>query len=63
MINGEFRRLLEKAILGDRDALGLIIEVYMPLINKHSNINGSLDEDCRQFIMLRVFLAISKFEI
>lgn len=40
----EFRRILEEAIAGSHEALERIFELYDPLINKHSRINGKLDE-------------------
>lgn len=57
----EFRLLLQGAVAGDQDALEDILEMYMPLINNASIINGELDEDCRQYIMMHVALNISKF--
>lgn len=59
----EFRELLQRAIRGDCDAVEQILILYMPLINRHSMIDGRLDEDCRQYILLRVTLSISKFII
>lgn len=41
----EFRRILEEAIAGSHEALERIFELYDPLINKHSRVNGKLDED------------------
>lgn len=53
MTNSEFRSLLEAAVRGNSDALTAIFELYMPLINRLSRYNGQLDEDCRQFILIR----------
>ncbi|MDO5400181.1 MAG: helix-turn-helix domain-containing protein [Eubacteriales bacterium] len=47
----EFQALLQGAVAGDRDALEEIFEMYMPLINHASTINGELDENCRQYMM------------
>ena len=58
-----FSDLLTRAVAGSNDAITEIIELYMPLINSHSRINGSIDEDCRQYIMTRVAFCIPKFVI
>lgn len=57
----EFRLLLQGAVAGDHDALEEFLEMYMPLINNASIINGEMDEDCRQYIMMHIALNISKF--
>jgi hypothetical protein len=65
-MNGMSRRfsdLLSRAIAGDHDAVEEILEMYMPLINHHSRIYGYIDEDCRQYIMMRIALSIQKFTI
>ena len=46
-----------------RDAVEQILILYMPLINRYSMIDGQLDEDCRQYILIRITLSISKFII
>ena len=51
----EFRELLHRAVEG--------LILYMPLINRYSMIDGQLDEDCRQYILIRITLSISKFII
>ena len=63
MTKDEFRRVLEEAVQGNHDALELILRLYTPLINKHSMINGELDEDLRQYIMIHIALNISKFPL
>ncbi len=37
--------------------------LYMPLINRYSVIDGRLDEDCRQYILIHIALNIGKFII
>lgn len=59
----EFRRILEDAVLGSHEALEKIFELYDPLINKHSRIDGKLDEDLKQYILIHIALNISKFDI
>ena len=63
MENKTFETLLRAAIAGSHDALEVIFEMYDPLINKHSQINGVFDEDCKQYILMRIAIQISKFEI
>ena len=59
--NNEFRELLVRAPAGDNEAMTDILEMYMPLINKHSFVNGKLDEDLRQNILLQIVKSIKKF--
>lgn len=58
----QFRVVLLEAIGGSQDALEQLLAMYEPLINKHSMINGVLDEDLRQYILIHIALNISKFE-
>lgn len=53
---------LQQAIDGDNDAIMRIIELYEPLINNNSIIDGRFDEDLKQFILLRFIRKISKFK-
>ena len=62
-MNKKFSDVLARAVAGDHEAIELILEMYAPLIEHHSRINGVVDEDCRQYIMLRVAISISKFVI
>lgn len=59
----EFRMILQAAVAGSHEALEKILELYEPLINKHSWINGKMDEDLRQYILIHIALNISKFDI
>lgn len=59
--NKELKDLIVKAQAGDNEAMTDILELYMPLINKHSFINGRLDEDLRQNILLEIVKSIKKF--
>lgn len=58
-----FRKTLTEAIGGSNEALADIIEMYMPLINRYSYVDGKLDEDLRQYILLHIFKKISNFSI
>jgi DNA-directed RNA polymerase specialized sigma subunit len=62
MKNSKFSETLRAAIAGDRDAAETILLRYMPLINKRSRIDGVIDEDLRQYIMMRVIERIPKFD-
>lgn len=59
--NNEFREILVRAQAGDNEAMTDILELYMPLINKHSFVNGKLDEDLRQNILLQIVKSIKNF--
>ncbi len=59
----EFRDTLERALSGDRTALETILLLYMPLINRYSRIDGELDEDLRQYILLHVVTKLGEFKI
>ena len=57
-----FSEVLRAAIGGDPDAVEAVLARYMPLVNKQSMIGGELDEDLRQYILLRVIMRIPKFD-
>lgn len=57
----EFRKVLESAIEGNKNDIETIINFYLPLINRFSVINGEIDEDLRQDLMIHVVLHLSKF--
>ena len=59
--NKEFREILVRAQAGDNEAMTDILERYMPWINKHSFVNGKLDEDLRQIILLEIVKSIKNF--
>ncbi len=59
----EFRTDLTAAVNGSNEALADIIELYMPLINHYSYVDGIFDEDLRQYILLHIFKNISKFSL
>lgn len=63
MTKEEFFRVLQGAVAGSHDDLEEILKLYMPMINKYSYLNGSLDEDLRQYIMIHIALNISKFSL
>lgn len=59
----EFRKVLEGAIAGNKNDIETIIDIYLPLINRFSVINGVIDEDLRQELMIHVVLNLSKFTL
>lgn len=63
MTPGEFRELLIRAVSGDHAAAEEILLLYLPLINRYSVIDGRLDEDCRQYILIHIALNVGKFII
>jgi len=58
-----FEEMMQKAILGDVEALNKLLYIYEPLINYRSKIDGEFDEDCRQYIMMRIMKNIPKFKL
>ena len=63
MTNIEFRNILTAAVSGEHYALEIILKQYFPLINRYSVIDGKLDEDLRQYILMHIALNIGKFSI
>lgn len=63
MTSEEFRGVLSHAVAGNEDALADLIELYIPLINRLSLVNGKLDEDLRQCILVEIVKSISNFKI
>ena len=59
----EFRSILTGAMAGCHEDLEKILELYMPLIEKNSYINGTLDEDLKQYLMIHIALQIRKFPL
>lgn len=63
MTKDEFRQLLTDAISGDSGSVERILELYKPLIERASFVDGRYDEDCRQYILMRLIDGIRKFKI
>ncbi len=59
----EFESILEQAVSGNKKSIEIILELYAPLINRKSYLNGKLDEDLRQYILMHIIKNISKFKI
>ena len=58
-----FEELVIAAQNGSEEAMTEILEMYMPLINKHSYIDGAIDEDLRQIILMKIIKNIGKFKV
>ena len=59
----EFEKMLQAAVSGSLEALEQLFLLYAPLIDKHSKIDGRIDEDLRQYLLIHIALNISKFVI
>ena len=42
--------------------LSVLIELYMPLINKYSKLDGKINEDLKQVIILKIITNLNKFK-
>lgn len=59
----DFRDLIIEAQKGNNEAMTEILEMYMPVINKHSFVDGQIDEDLRQEILLKIITNIKSFRV
>ncbi len=59
----DFEVRLEKAIAGDESAILELIGQYEPLINKYSRWSGKINDDLKQYIILRFLKSIKNFKI
>ena len=57
----EFEKMLQAAVSGSHEALEQLFLLYAPFIDKHSKVDGQIDEDLRQYILIHIALNISKF--
>lgn len=58
-----FRNLIIEAQKWNNEAMTEIIETYMQVVNKHSYIDGRIDEDLRQENLLKIIMNIGKFKV
>ena len=63
MNRNQFNMTLTSAIAGNHDALEVILKLYAPLIDRASSIDGQMDEDLRQYILIHIAQNISKFPL
>jgi len=59
----DFRKALEGAVAGKHADLEIILKLYAPLIDKYAMWKGQVDEDLRQYLLMRIALNISKFQL
>ena len=59
----EFEQVLQRAVAGSHRDLELILELYDPLIRKHSHVNGAFDVELNQYLLIHIALNIHKFTI
>lgn len=57
----DFKVLFEKAQSGDSNAMEELIKMFMPVLYKNSYINGSLDKDCLQELIIKFMKSVHKF--
>jgi hypothetical protein len=58
----KFSVVLRAAIAGDPDSVEAILSRYMPLFTMQSVVDGKLDEDLRQNILMRVIMKLPHFD-
>ena len=56
-----FSEVLRAAVAGDHDSIEAILSRYMPLISRESVLDGAVDEDLRQNILMRVIRYLPNF--
>jgi glutaredoxin 2 len=56
-----FDALLNGAQQGEQAAIERLLLLYKPLIERHSSVNGHIDEDLQQFIILRILINLKNF--
>ena len=57
-----FSKVLRDAVSGDPESVEAILARYMPLFNSQSANGSGIDEDLRQYIIMRVVMQIPKFD-
>lgn len=63
MHSNRFSQILQGAVAGRHDALERILKMYAPLIRKYAYVNGELDEELHQYLLIHIALNINKFQI
>ena len=63
MSDREFGRVLQGAVAGSHQDLEYLLELYEPLIQKHSYVNGEFDKELHQYLLIHIALNIHKFAI
>ena len=55
--------LLEKAQRGSLEATERLLKAYMPMVDKYAWLDGQIDEDLRQHLIVCFLLAVQRFQI
>lgn len=58
-----FAQILQGAIAGNHQDLEIVLGLYEPLIQKYSYVNGVLDKELNQYLLIHIALHIHKFII
>jgi hypothetical protein len=58
-----FKDLIKKAQRGDQQSLCELIEIFSPMIERHSYLYGKKDEDLHGELLLAFIKCIRKFEL
>lgn len=58
----EFEMLIHAAAQGDKEAMAEVLLLLKPIISHNSYVNGRIDEDLRQMIILQILVAIKTWE-
>lgn len=56
-----FSSLLCAAQANDQQAISALLEMYSPLIDRHSRIGNRCDEDLKQYLIEKTIGALPKF--
>ena len=56
-----FQQVLQGAVAGQHDDLEIILKLYDPLVRKYAFVNGKLDEELYQCLLIHIALNITKF--
>ena len=59
----EFRMILEKAKKGDSRAFELLMDMYKPMLDHYSTVDGMIDSDLRQRILSIISKNLQNFEM
>ena len=59
----EFRVILEKAKKGDGRAFEVLMDLYKPMLDHYSTVDGMIDPDLRQRILSSISKNLQNFEM
>lgn len=58
-----FKSLCQSVKEGNEDAIKEMLNMFEPLLYKHSIIDGAFDEDCYQELRIKLIECINKFSL